>query len=130
MHQSNHPSSHEGNRELLKPRSNVHFLCIFLGKTHTIASHIHKSLPTNKIKKKQNPKQNQENTYNTKRQELVISSFFRGSKKEKMATMKIPMTVPSPRVDADQLFKAFKGIIRRICFYIEVINIDLFVTFH
>lgn len=26
-----------------------------------------------------------------------------------MATMKIPMTVPSPRVDADQLFKAFKG---------------------
>ncbi|ESQ28472.1 hypothetical protein EUTSA_v10019463mg [Eutrema salsugineum] len=37
-----------------------------------------------------------------------------------MATMKIPMTVPSPRVDADQLFKAFKG---RGCDTSVIINI-------
>ncbi|KAG2312779.1 hypothetical protein Bca52824_024336 [Brassica carinata] len=37
-----------------------------------------------------------------------------------MATMKIPMTVPSPRVDAEQLFKAFKG---RGCDASVIINI-------
>ncbi|CAN8243863.1 unnamed protein product [Cochlearia groenlandica] len=37
-----------------------------------------------------------------------------------MATAKIPMTVPSPRVDADQLFKAFKG---RGCDTSVIINI-------
>ncbi|XP_019100946.1 PREDICTED: annexin D5-like [Camelina sativa] len=37
-----------------------------------------------------------------------------------MATMKIPMTVPSPRVDVDQLFKAFKG---RGCDTSVIINI-------
>ncbi|KAF8089768.1 hypothetical protein N665_0497s0011 [Sinapis alba] len=37
-----------------------------------------------------------------------------------MATMKIPMTVPSPRVDAEQLSKAFKG---RGCDASVIINI-------
>ncbi|KAJ0242889.1 Annexin D5 [Hirschfeldia incana] len=37
-----------------------------------------------------------------------------------MATIKIPMTVPSPRVDAEQLFKAFKG---RGCDASVIINI-------
>ena len=102
--------------QLLKPRSNVHFLGIFhiwqntfsLNYSTSTNHHHHqqtKSKTRSKKYKKKIKKLRRRKSYNY----LVLNLIE--DEREKMATMKIPMTVPSPRVDAEQLFKAFKGII-------------------
>lgn len=77
---------------------------------------IHKSPPPptnkiqNKIKKIQKIKKIKKLRRRRKSYNYLLLNLIE-DEREKMATMKIPMTVPSPRVDAEQLFKAFKGII-------------------
>lgn len=84
-----------------------------------------------KEKNKTKPKtQDQENTTHKKKQKKqekryrVVQYLFWNLQREKenMATMKIPMTVPSPRVDVDQLFKAFKGTYVSVAYVVITYN--------
>lgn len=113
--------------QLLNSRSNVHFLCIFQPKTLSpqITPHQQKKKtkqnPKHKIKKIQHTKKKQKKQ--EKRYRVVQYLFWNLQReKENMATMKIPMTVPSPRVDVDQLFKAFKGTYVSVAYVVITYN--------